>query len=255
MHVTPDGFTLLPKTERAVGEASRVFDVLRNSDGTRLVCKRLGSRALDESWLRERLGSEGALLSLLDGRGAPRLVASGQDGEGPWLIMERIGWPALATRAGRRDAAWLGRAAEATLDVLAGIHAAGIVHADLSPDNVMVSDDGAEAVLVDFGLSLGPGMPPMPPGPFRGTLVYAAPEVARGEPFGPPADRFALAASLLHVWSNTPPRSPAVEPAMLLAAGETSIVPWAERAAEGLAPGIARRLVRCCAFDANDRLP
>ena len=231
-----------------------VFGVVRNGDGTHLVCKRLGPRALDEKWMWRRLVAEGHLLELLAGRGAPRLVASGEDAQGPWLAMEVIAWPPLAARSGRRDPRWLERAAGAAFDALASVHAAGVVHGDLSPDNVMVSDDGKLAVLVDFGLARAPGMPPMPSGPFRGTLAYAAPEVARGEPFGPPADRFALAASLLHVWSGDSPRPQHEEAAMLLAAGEESIVGWAERAAAGLAPAVARRLVVSCAFDAKERL-
>ena len=135
------------------------------------------------------------------------------------------------------------------------MHHAGVVHGDVSPDNVLVSGDAASAVLVDFGLALGPAMPPMPAGPFRGTLLYAAPEVARGEPFDARADLFALAASLLHVWSAESPRATAGEAAMLRAAGEEDIEAWAERAARGLAPDVARRLVTCCAFDAKERLP
>jgi serine/threonine protein kinase len=253
MPVAPAGFTLLPGTERmGAGQATRVFGVAR--DGEELVCKVLGPRALAEPWMRERLVAEGRLLGLLGGAATPRLVASGEDAGGPWIVMERIAWPPLESYTGKRDAGWLESAARAAFDALAAVHAAGVVHGDVSPDNVHVSGDGARAALVDFGLALGPTMPPMPAGPFRGTLLYAAPEVARGVPHDGRADLFAMAASLLHVWSGEAPRGQPTDAAMLLAAGEEGIEAWAERAAQGLAPEVARTLVTRCSFDAKDRV-
>jgi len=253
MHVTPAGFTFLPGTERTTpGLATRVFGVARG--GEEHVCKRLGARALDEPWMRERLVAEGQLLGLLGGRAAPRLVAAGEDADGPWIVMERLAWPALASHARTRDAGWLERAAGAAFDALATVHAAGVVHGDVSPDNVLVSADGAHAALVDFGLAVAPSMPVPPAGPFRGTLLYAAPEVARCEPFDGRADVFAMAASLLHVWSGEAPRLQATDVAMLLAAGEQGIEAWAERAAQGLAAEVARALVARCSFDAKGRV-
>ena len=252
-HATPAGFTLLPGTERTTpGHATSVFGVARG--GEVHVCKRLGPRALDEPWMRERLAAEGRLLALLGGRATPRLVDAGEDAQGPWIVMERLAWPTLASHAGPRDAGWLEKAAGAAFEALAALHAAGVVHGDVSPDNVLVSDDGARAAMVDLGLAVAPSMPPMPAGPFRGTLLYAAPEVARGEPFDGRADVFAMAASLLHVWSGEPPRLQTTDAAMLLAAGEQGVEVWAERASRGLAAEVARSLVARCSFDAKGRV-
>jgi serine/threonine-protein kinase len=102
---------------------------------------------------------------------------------------------------------------------------------------------------VDLGLAQAPGMPPMPAGPFRGTLAYAAPELARGEAFDARADLFSLAASLLHVACGEPPRAGAGEAAMLVAAGEHPLGPWAERAAAGLGAAASQALVACCELD------
>jgi serine/threonine-protein kinase len=249
MLVTPSGFTLVPGME---AEPGPVFPVQR-ADGTAFVCKRLSPRALGEAWARERLVAEGHLLAALGGRGTPRLEAAGEDAHGPWLVMERIDWPPLAARTGAVDAAWVRRAARAVLEALAGVHDAGVVHADLSPQNILVAADGRGAAIVDFGLAQAPGMPPMPPGPFRGTLVYAAPEVARGEPFDARADLFSAAASLLHVACGEPPRAHATEAAMLVAAGEEPVTPWAERAAAGLPVAAAQALVACCELDPGRR--
>jgi serine/threonine protein kinase len=256
MPATPAGFVFLPGAE---SEDGRVFGVAREAGAAvaggeaPLVCKRLARRVLDEPWAAARLAGEGRLLARLGGAGVPRWVADGEDAHGPWLVVERVPWPTLGERTGRVDGAWVARAAERAFEALAALHGAGVVHGDISPRNVLVDDEGARAVLVDLGLATAPELPAMPPGPFRGTLAYAAPEVARGEPFGPQADLFAMASSLLHVAGGSAPRSQATQAAMLLSAGEEALAPWAERAARGLPASAARTLAACCAFEARDR--
>jgi serine/threonine-protein kinase len=129
----------------------------------------------------------------------------------------------------------------------------GIVHGDLSPANILVSAEATSVKLIDFGLAIWRHRPSQLGGAFRGTAAYAAPGVARGEPFDARADLFALAASLLHVASGEPPRSGATMPSLLLSAGEEPIDAWAERAARGLPLPLARALVQCVAFDARLR--
>jgi eukaryotic-like serine/threonine-protein kinase len=203
--------------------------------------------------MRARLLAEGELLERLQGRVTPRLVASGEDAHGPWLVMERVEGEALATRIGAADAAWVALAANAAFGAIAQLHAGGVVHGDLSPNNVMLPEDARTATLLDFGLAVWPGAPPMPGGPFRGTLMYAAPEVARGETPDARSDAFALAASLLHVASGEPPRRGESQAAMLLTAGEQSIEPWARGAAAALSATLGAALVGCCAFDRDAR--
>jgi eukaryotic-like serine/threonine-protein kinase len=250
--VTPRGFVLLPGTVRQTATAV-VFDVARETCAdVALVCKRLGPRARGEAWMRERLAAEGKLLKELDGVTTPRWVADGEDEQGPWLVMEHAPGQPLATHMGARGA-WLDTAARACLRALAVLHDAGVVHGDPSPDNVFVTDDAGRATLVDLGLSRWRDAPPMPSGPFRGTLLYAAPEVARGDLPGPRADVFSMAAALLHVACGEPPRTQDEAAPMLAAAGDSSIEPWATRAARGLSPRVAEALVRCCHFDPAER--
>jgi serine/threonine protein kinase len=258
--VGPADYEAIAGTERET-PAARVFLVQRA--GVVFVCKRLGTRVLREPWAWERLDAEAALLRALAGRGAPRLVDAGRDGHGPYFVMQFLKWPALATRTGRLDPPSATAAARAAFTALALVHGADhagqpldVVHADLSPSNVLVADratDAPAAAIVDFGLARFRGSPDTPPGPFRGTLAYAAPELARGEPFDARADLHALAASLLHVLSSEAPRTHAAEPRMLVAAAEEAITPWAERASAGLAGPVRAALIACCAFDATRR--
>ena len=170
--------------------------------------------------------------------------------------MERLPWPTLGARRGACDPQWVERAVRSAFRAAARVHERGVVHGDVSPANMSSSaKTGREALLVDFGLAQGPGMPALPAGPFRGTLLVAAPEVARGETFGAPADVFALAASILHVATGEMPRRETSEAAMLVAAGESGLVAWAEQATRGLSTGVAELLKACCALDPSERPP
>jgi serine/threonine-protein kinase len=169
------------------------------------------------------------------------------------------------------EAAWIARAARAALGALAAVHEAtdedgplAIVHGDVSPANLAISDDASEALLLDFGLASGRKWPRARDGAFRGTLLYAAPEAARGDPIDARADLFALAASLLHAASGEAPRAhqghaigPAAFAALLASAAEEPVDAWAARASrplEGAGYGaLARVLVACLAYGRDDR--
>jgi serine/threonine-protein kinase len=93
---------------------------------------------------------------------------------------------------------------------LAAVHAAGIVHGDLKPENVLLSGLGAQ--LLDFGAARERGRPG---GALRGTPAYLAPEVIRGERSDGRADLFALGC-VLHLSLAGRPAFPPGDPGMLL---------------------------------------
>ena len=81
---------------------------------------------------------------------------------------------------------------------LAYLHASGVVHGDLKPDNVLLRSDGTTA-LVDFGCSLFLAEVSAFRGQFRGTPQYTSPEVARGEVVSAALDVWAFACSVIYL--------------------------------------------------------
>lgn len=224
---------------------------------TDFVEKRLGPRARHEPEAIARLRAEAALLRLLGGRVTPALLEAGDDERGPFLRMARVALPTLAERiaaaGGPLEAAWIERAFRAALEALAVLHDGEprVVHADLSPANLAVSDDGARVVVLDLGLASWDGAPPRD-GAFRGTLAYAAPEIARGEAPAPASDLFSLGAVFLHALTGAPPRTEASFAAALAAAAERPLAP-PPHAALALRGPAHRAMFACLAFDPDAR--
>ena len=87
------------------------------------------------------------------------------------------------------------------------IHRRGVVHQDIKPRNVLI-DDAGRPRLIDFGLArLHHAWADQPSGPSGGTLIFMAPEQARGEVerVGPPADIYALGALLYFLVTGQSP--------------------------------------------------
>lgn len=242
-----------------------VVEIL-GGEGPVVLEKRLSSRERGEPEAITRLRTEATLLAAvretLGGRVVPRLVRAGEDARGPFLHVERMPYPTLAARLEAGEAlgeAFVARAVPAVLGALAELHEAaddagplGIVHGDPSPANVVIAADGAPAALLDLDLALWRDAGPRD-GAFRGTLVYAAPEVARGALPDVRSDLFGVAATLLHVVLGRPPRRAASYAALLALAAEEPILAAGEaQALAARSPALAA-LVACLAFAPEGR--
>ena len=132
---------------------------------------------------RARLAREAEALAAIGVPAVPRLASHGVLADGrPWLVMERIAGANLAelTVDGPMPGERAVAISVAILDALAAVHAAGFVHRDLKPDNLVVRADGSVAIL-DLGLARR--LPEDPADPTRagvqvGSLEYLPPEQA-----------------------------------------------------------------------------
>ncbi len=119
-------------------------------------------------------------------------------GEIPYIAMERLRGHDLAHQLRKQRRLQLPQAAFLAEQIAAGLEAArsaGVVHRDLKPHNVFLSDDGVWKIL-DFGVSKSGGHGTLTKGHVIGTPAYMAPEQARGEDVDHRADVYSLAAIL-----------------------------------------------------------
>jgi serine/threonine protein kinase len=117
----------------------------------------------------------------------------------PWIVMELVDGPSLADavkESGRilpREAARIGLW---TLRALRAAHAAGVLHRDVKPGNVLLARDG-RVLLTDFGIAQVEGDSTITrTGEIVGSVDYLAPERVRGSAPGPASDLWALGATL-----------------------------------------------------------
>ena len=118
----------------------------------------------------------------------------------PFIVSEYVSGPSLVEvveQLGPRVGAALERIAIATLTALGAVHAAGMVHRDFKPGNVLLGPDGP--VLIDFGLAAVPGMTTMgPSGQVAvGTPAFMAPEQLAGTRVTPAADMWSWAVTMV----------------------------------------------------------
>ncbi|NEC91829.1 serine/threonine-protein kinase [Streptomyces sp. SID12501] len=117
----------------------------------------------------------------------------------PWIVMELVEGNSLADEVkevGRVEPREAARIGLWVLRALTAAHAAGVLHRDVKPGNVLLSQDG-RVLLTDFGIAQVEGDTTITrTGEIVGSVDYLAPERLRGEDPGPSSDLWALGATL-----------------------------------------------------------
>ncbi|WP_030728566.1 serine/threonine-protein kinase [Streptomyces sp. NRRL S-237] len=124
-----------------------------------------------------------------------------------WLATEYVAGPTLGHAVAERGglpADTCRRLFAALAEGLASVHAYGVTHRDLKPQNVILGAQGPQ--LIDFGIARGVGETALTQdGQAPGTPGYSAPEVLLGAEAGAAADVFALGATLAYAATGRPP--------------------------------------------------
>ena len=132
-----------------------------------------------------------------------------EDDERPYIVMELIEGGSLADRLAHRgpvDAFEAARIGIALLGALGAAHAAGVLHRDLKPDNVLLETGTDRVLLTDFGIAQVAGTPTLTEnGAFVGSPEYTAPERMSGSRTGPESDLWSLGALLCTALSGESP--------------------------------------------------
>jgi hypothetical protein len=235
------------------GEVYRAFDELSQAT---VAIKVLFPRGDDPQPL-ERLRRELRLVRGLSHPGIVRIHDIGEHGGLLFLVMDLLEGETLRARLQRgplppdEAAALLAQ----VLEALAAAHAAGVVHRDVKPGNILLArgagspaaagtgaDGAARAVLLDFGLARGGDAPGMTrTGAFLGTPEYVSPEQARGEKsIGPAADVYSAGIVLWEALAGRPPFEGDSQVEILMAHARRPLPP--PRRALPAAPGWLRDL-------------
>ncbi len=215
-----DGCDTMPQT---IGKY-RVLDCVSRTSGEAVIYHAWDpdlQRGVAIKWLRavlppapavhERLLKEGRLLARVEQPGLARIYDVGIHEQRVYFVLELLKGRnaydlALETRmTPRRAAEIVARAARA----VAPLHAEGLVHRDLKPGNLVIEDDGLVRI-IDLGLAVmrdAWGSASGETTGTSGTVQFMAPEQARGEPVGPPADIFALGGVLYFLLTGAAPFS------------------------------------------------
>ena len=175
----------------------------------------------------------------------------GADGEQPFLTEAFIDGPELLKACEGLSLQERGRLLAQVLRGLEYVHARGVVHGDVKPENVLVTDAGGDrrACLIDFGLAAHAGQGA---DGIAGTVAYLAPEVIREQPSSPQADLYAFGVTAFEVLTGRRPFLES-EPAALLRAHLESAPPTPTEIAPALPPTIDRPLLRLLEKDPADR--
>ncbi len=189
-----DGLAVVEMIGR--GGFGAVYRVRDEAHGRDVAVKVLPA-LLDDSARRQFDRERRAMGALSDHPGIGTVHTSGFTTNGePYIAMQLMGGGSLADRIAKgpleiNDALQIGAA---MADALAAAHAAGVLHLDIKPENILFTALG-EPKLVDFGIAkLADDT--RATSTIRATPAYAAPEVLEGQTATPAADVYSLAVTI-----------------------------------------------------------
>ena len=154
-----------------------------------------------------RASAEAQLAARLNHRNVIRVFDIVEEDGYPWIVMELLPYRSLRDLVEQEGPLTPVQAARVGLGILAALraaHAAGILHRDVKPANVLVGPE--RVVLTDFGIACAADSTALPTASaLMGSPSYIAPERATGRRSGAPADLWGLGASLYAAVEGRPP--------------------------------------------------
>lgn len=166
-------------------------------DGSMVALKVLRPWVAEDVNARRRLIREVETMRRVHSPYVAEVLDADVTGEYPYVVTRYVSGPTLddmVRKQGPLTDAGVQRLAIGLAEALKAIHAAGVVHRDLKPGNVMLSD--SRPVVIDFGIAQAPESTRLTQtGMVMGTPGYLAPEVIEGKP--------STSASDVHAWGAT----------------------------------------------------
>lgn len=171
--------------------------------------KVLSSRYADDEEFVERFRREAQSAAALSHPNIVSIYDRGQSEDGTYYIaMEYLPGGTLKDRIVKRGALPARTAAAVALQIaeaLQAAHRSGVVHRDIKPHNILITDDG-DIKVTDFGIARAASSSTMTrTGSILGTAHYLSPEQAMGEPVGPASDLYSLGVVLYEMLTGELP--------------------------------------------------
>ncbi|MDQ0643577.1 protein kinase domain-containing protein [Microbacterium murale] len=179
----------------AIGGMGEVWEATDHVIGRTVAIKILKDEYMGDPGFLERFRAEARHAALVNHEGIASVFDYGEENGSAFLVMELVPGEALSTLL-ERDGAL---SADKTLDIVAqtasalqAAHAAGLVHRDIKPGNLLITPDG-RVKITDFGIArIADQVPLTATGQVMGTVQYLSPEQASGHPASPATDTYSL---------------------------------------------------------------
>lgn len=202
-----DGYRLL--REVGCGAVSRVYLVAPEAGGPPVIAKVLYEHLVHDTDFLERFLREYRIVGRIKSPYVGQVFGYGFSDNSAYILMEYLpGGDVRAYFTGNYvDQVRILRIFRQVLMALKDIHAAGVIHRDLKPHNVMFREDQSLA-MVDFGIAKLADLPSITlEGTLLGTPVYMSPEVIRGRPADPRSDLYSAGIMLYQMIAKSAPFS------------------------------------------------
>ncbi|WP_395295523.1 protein kinase [Kitasatospora hibisci] len=238
-----------------VGGMATVYRGVDHVLGRQVAVKVLNGGLADDPRFAERFGREAQHAAMLV---HPRIVMvfdSGVDQGSPYIVMELVQGRSLAAVLAQQPGLPVERAvgiAAAVCEALAVAHGAGLVHRDIKPGNIMITDDGGVKV-VDFGIArAGSSSNLTQTASVLGTAAYLSPEQATASALDGRTDLYAVGCVLTEMLTGATPFTAETPVAIAFKhVSEQPLPPSARRA--GVSPALDAAVLRLLAKNPADR--
>ena len=221
----------------------------RSLGGRHVAVKVIRADLAQDQSFRARFAREVQAARRVSGAFTAPVIDADPDAPIPWLVTDYVHGPSLGDAVAKYGPLPLPAVltlAARLAEGLSAVHAAGVIHRDLKPGNVLLAEDGPR--LIDFGISQAADFAQITsPTTVLGTPGFIAPELLQGDAVGPSSDIFTMGAVLAYAATGELPFG--VGPADARTLRVLYLAPGLDKV-----PGELRPLLeRCLAKDAAER--
>lgn len=255
---TPIGERYYVESELTHGGMSQVY--LANDlklSPQQVVIKVLSQTLIENPYAQQKFDQEVEALLRMEHPGVIRVQDRGELEDGrPYIVMPYIDGVPLSSQI-LRAGMDLDRAASIVKQIgeaLDHVHANGIFHRDLKPDNIMLRRGTDSVVLIDFGIAklraslIAPSMVSA----IAGTVPYMSPEQLRGEKLTPASDIYSMGIVAYEMVTGRRPFNPA-SPSQMLEMQRAGVRVRPKQLRESLSVEADRAIMRALKFEPRAR--